>query len=541
VAGSSAAASESFDVRRIMLSLVGILLSILLAALEQTVVGTALPRVVADLGGFEHYSWVFSAYLFASTAITPVAGKLSDLFGRKRLIAVGIIGFLVGSALCGAAATMLQLVLFRALQGLGAGVLTAAAFAAIGDLFPPAERGKYQGLVVGVFGLASLFGPTLGGYLTDTVGWRWVFWLNLPVGGVALAVLLATFPAHAAPKREHRIDYLGAVLVTGATLPLLLALVWAGTLFPWASPQILGLLALAAVLFGLFAWVERRASEPIMPPEVFQDRIIVVGLVVVTLAGVAMYGLIVYLPLFVQGVLGLSATEAGAVMTPLTLAVVVSNITSGQLIARTGRYRRIALGGLALLAVGVGLLTFMNAATSSATMLFNEIVAGLGLGFIFPVFTIALQNTAPHSRLGVVTSALQFCRSIGATLGVALMGSLLTSRFTAEMVQRLPPGLEGQLGDSLWADLLNPQMLMRPGEADAVRATFVSLGPPASRVADSIVAIQREALGLALHDAFLLLVGVTVVAFATTLLLREIPLRRSHEPHPLARPAEAES
>jgi MFS family permease len=193
-----------------MLSLGGILLSILLAALEQTVVGTALPRVVADLGGFEHYSWVFSAYLFTSTAITPVAGKLSDLFGRKRLIAVGILGFLLGSALCGAATTMLQLVLYRGLQGLGAGVLTAAAFAAIGDLFPPAERGKYQGLVVGVFGLASLFGPTLGGYLTDTVGWRWVFWLNLPVGGVALAVLLATFPARTAPRRRQAIDYASA-------------------------------------------------------------------------------------------------------------------------------------------------------------------------------------------------------------------------------------------------------------------------------------------------------------------------------------------
>ncbi len=540
MADTPSTAAGQFDVRLIMLSLIGILLSILLAALEQTVVGTALPRVVADLGGFEHYSWVFSAYLFTSTAITPVAGKLSDLFGRKRLIAIGIIGFLVGSALCGGAGTMLQLVLFRAFQGLGAGVLTAAAFAAIGDLFPPAERGKYQGLVVGVFGLASLFGPTLGGYLTDTVGWRWVFWLNLPVGGTALAVLLATFPAQAGPSRRRQIDYAGAVLVTAATLPLLLALVWAGSVFPWASPQVLGLLGLAAVLYGLFGWVERRAAEPILPPELLRDRIIVVGLVVVTLSGMAMYGLIVYLPLFVQGVLGLSPTEAGAVMTPLTLAVVVSNITSGQLIARTGRYRRIALGGLALLAFGVGLLVLMSPATTAATMLRNEIVAGLGLGFIFPVFTIALQNTAPHSRLGVVTSALQFCRSIGATLGVALMGSLLASRFTVEMVQRLPAGLEGQLGDAGWAELLNPQMLVQPGQAEAVRETFVRLGPPASLVADSIVGSQRVALAGALHDAFLLLLGVSVVAFTATLFLREIPLRRSHEPTPAVLLAEAE-
>jgi EmrB/QacA subfamily drug resistance transporter len=526
--------------RRIMLSLGGILLSILLAAVEQTVVGTALPRVVADLGGFEHYSWVFSAFLFASTAITPVAGKLSDLFGRKRLMAVGILGFLVGSALCGAATTMLQLVLFRGLQGLGAGVLTAAAFAAIGDLFPPAERGKYQGLVVGVFGLASLFGPTLGGYLTDTVGWRWVFWLNLPVGAVALAVLLATFPAATAPRRRPALDYPGAVLVTAATLPLLLALVWAGTVFAWGSPQIVGLFALATLLFGLFAWVERRAAEPIMPPDLFRDRIIVVGLVVVVLAGMAMYGLIVYLPLFVQGVLGLSPMEAGAVMTPLTLAVVVSNISSGQLIARTGRYRVVALGGLALLGLGVVLLVVMDPTTSSATMVRNEIVAGLGLGFIFPVFTIALQNTAPHSRLGVVTSALQFFRSIGATLGVALMGSLVASRFTAEMVQRLPAGLERQLGETGWADLLNPQILMKPGEAETVQQSFSSLGPPASLVADSVIASQRLALALALHDAFLLLLGVIVLAFATTLLLREIPLRRSHQPSAPVLVAEAE-
>jgi EmrB/QacA subfamily drug resistance transporter len=523
-----------------MLSLGGILLSILLAALEQTVVGTALPRVVADLGGFEHYPWVFSAYLFTSTAVTPVAGKLSDLFGRKRLIAVGILGFLLGSALCGAAATMLQLVLFRGLQGLGAGVLTAAAFAAIGDLFPPAERGKYQGLVVGVFGLASLFGPTLGGYLTDTVGWRWVFWLNLPVGGIALSVLLATFPAHTVTRRRA-IDYPGAVLITAATLPLLLSLVWAGTLYAWGSPQIIGLFALAVLLFGLFVWVERHAAEPIMPLDLFRDRIIVVGLVVVTLAGMAMYGLIVYLPLFVQGVLGLSPTEAGAVMTPLTLSVVVSNISSGQLIARTGRYRLIALAGLALLGVAVWLLVAMDSTTSSATLLRNEIVAGLGLGFIFPVFTIALQNTAPHSRLGVVTSALQFCRSIGATLGVALMGSLLAGRFAAEMVQRLPAGLDRQLGAAGWADLLNPQMLMHPGEAETLRQTFTSLGPPASLVADSIIASQRVALALALHDAFLFLLGVIVAAFAMTFLLREIPLRRSHQPAPAVLVAEAKS
>lgn len=528
MAASRTAPAAALDVRRVLLSLAGILLSILLAALEQTIVGTALPRIVADLGGFEYYSWAFTAYLFTATAATPVAGKLSDLFGRKRLMAVGIVTFLIGSTLCAVAPTMVLLIVFRALQGIGAGVLSAAAFAAIGDLFPPAERGKWQGVIIAVFGVASLVGPPLGGYLTETVGWRWVFWLNLPLGAIALVVLLTTFPGRPGGRQRGRVDYPGAVLVTGATVPLLLALAWAGTAFPWASPQIAGLLLLAAVGFVAFGWVEHHAAEPIMPPDMFRQPIVTVGLAVSFLSGILLYGLSVYLPLYVQGVLGLSPGEAGAVIIPFSLSGSISTVLSGQLIARTGRYRRLALVGLLGVSTGSALLVTMTASTSTTELIWYETIVSVGMGLYFPVLTIALQNAVPYTRLGVVTSTAQFVRSVGAALGVAVLGALIHSRFAATVQAWLPADLTRQLEPQELSDLLDPQLLVRPGAVEALQAQFATLGPPASQSVDAVVAAQRAALALALQEAFVIVAVAALVSFALTLFLRERPLRRDN-------------
>ena len=487
--------------RKALIPFSGALLGLLLAALDQTIVATALPRIVADLHGLNHLSWVVTAYLLTSTVTVPLYGKLSDLYGRRRLFIVAIVLFLVGSALCGAAQSMDELVVFRALQGLGAGGLIPLTFVVIGDLFSPRERGRFQGLTGAVWAVAAVAGPLLGGVLTDSASWRWIFYINLPLGGLAL-VVIATKMHLPFERREHAIDYLGAVVLTSGAVALLLAAVWGGQNYPWSSGEIVGLFAAGALLVAAFLVVELRVPEPLIALALFRNSIFAVASVAGIVVGAVLYGALIYIPLFVQGVSGGSATNSGIALIPLSLGWVAASILSGQLISRIGRYRVFPIAGSVFLVVGFWLLTRINSATTTLTTTEDMLVVGVGLGLMVQTYLLAVQNAVAPSQMGVATASVQFFRSIGGTFGVAALGGVLTSRLAHE--------LPAELGAA--AKRVNPQVVLRsPGTASAI--------PPA------LVHGVRVALALSLHTVFEACLPLAALTVVTALLLRELPLR----------------
>ncbi len=430
--------------------LIGLMLTLLLSALDQTIVGTALPKILQDLGGLNQLTWVVTAYLVASMTMIPVVSKLSDQFGRKWLLMTGVVIFLAGSALSGTSQTMNQLIAFRAFQGLGGGFLMALVFTLVGDIFPPAERAKWQGLFTGVFALASVIGPTLGGWITDNFSWRWIFYINLPVGVLALFALFVWLPTNISVRttRAHgwaalrRIDFAGAILAAAATIALLLGLTWGGHAgaggYDWNSPQIIGLLVGSGVLFIAFALVERFVAEPILPLHLFRNQVFAVGGLLALTIGMALFAVAIYLPTYIQDVLGDTATSSGAVITPLTVTMAIGAALVGFLIARIGRYQVISIIGAVILTGGAFLLTQMDAHTSLLIVTRNMIVMGLGMGMIQPVMTLAVQNAIPRHELGVGTGAVTYLRSAGSTLGVAILGAVETNVFNSDFASRLP-------------------------------------------------------------------------------------------------------
>jgi len=519
---------HELDRRQLIWTVAGVLLGLLLSSLDQTIVGTALPKIIADLHGFNHYSWVVTAYLLTSTTSVPIFGKLSDIFGRKWIYISGIIVFLFGSILCGAAHSMTQLILFRGLQGIGGGIMAANAFAIIGDIFPPAQRGKWQGITSSVFGLSSVVGPALGGWITDVSSWRWVFYINIPVGILALAVLFFAFPYFRPSGVKRVIDWAGVATLILAVVPLLLALTWAGGQYSWGSPQVIGLLLFAAAMFAVFARAESRAVEPVLPLELFRNRIFVVGAIVMFVTGLVLFGATLYIPLFVQGVIGRSAASSGAILTPFMLALIVGSTTSGQLISRRGRYKINALVGTAVMIVGMSLLSRMGVGTTNGTVIRNMIVTGFGTGLTFPVFTIAVQNAFPITRLGVVTSATQFFRQIGGTLGTAVMGSLLTSHFINSFQANIPADVSAAVPTPVLKQLENPQVLVSAQTQSQLRGIFAAAGPGAQTFYGTFVGVVRQALADGTHVVFTISVIGAIIAFACTWFLQEIPLRTSN-------------
>ena len=429
--------------RQIILTMVGVLLALFLSALDQTIVATAMPRIIADLGGFDRFTWVTTAYLVASTTAVPIVGRLTDIHGRKIFYVAGIIVFLIGSVLAGMSQTMDQLIAFRAVQGLGGGVIMVNSFTAIADLFPPETRGKYQGFVGVVFGMSSVIGPTLGGFITDNLSWNWVFLVNIPIGVPVLILIALLFPSIRPEVENRKHDYPGMVTLILAVVPVLLALSWGGVQYGWVSPQVVGLLVFGLVMTAVFVTIENRSDSPIMPLEIYRNRMVSVSLVIVFLTGFGMFGGIIFIPLFFQGVLGASATSSGSFLTPMMLGIVVGATVSGQLLSRTGlRYRVFGMAGLALMAVGMYLVSTMDETTSFTRAVGYIVVMGAGLGTTFPTFTLSVQNTVPFRLMGAATSALQFYRSIGGMLGLALLGAVMTSRFAANFERSLPN--EGQ-------------------------------------------------------------------------------------------------
>ncbi|MCX2727559.1 MDR family MFS transporter [Thermomicrobium sp. 4228-Ro] len=518
---------------RLVLILPGLLLGMLLAALDQTIVGTAMPRVIAELRGLEHYAWVFTAYMLTSTVTVPLYGKLSDIYGRRTFFLFGMVVFLLGSALSGMSQSMTQLILFRALQGLGGGALFPIAIAIVGDLFPPAERGKWQGLFAAVFGFSAIIGPSLGGWITDHWGWRWVFYVNMPIGLLALLTTGLTMPKLAS-GRQHRIDYLGAALLVAGVTPMLLAFSWAGTEYPWRSVRIIGLFVVSVLFLVLFTVAELRATEPILDLRLFKNRIFTPTLLAAFLIAIGMFGTILYLPLFVQAVLGRTATNSGAVLTPMMLAFVFSSVVGGQILSRTGRYKVLAIATVAVATLGMFLLSRMDVRTTNATVVRNMIVLGLGIGTTMSLFTIVMQNAFPPERLGEVTSALTFFRSIGGTVGAAILGTVMTNRFQSELGGRIPNEIRALVPPERLAALENPQVFMSPEAMQQMRQQAAAFGPQGQQLLDLVLSAVRMALATALDHVFL--TGTIILAFALlcTMLIPEVPLRRSNARPPAA-------
>ncbi|MBI2939719.1 MAG: MFS transporter [Chloroflexi bacterium] len=534
---ASATSFHELPRRAFFATIAGLMLAMLLAALDQTIVGTAMPRVVAELGGFEHYTWVITGYMVASTVVVPIVGKLSDLHGRKPYYLPGVALFLLGSALCGAAQDMTQLIVFRGIQGLGAGIGQVMAFTTIGDLFPPARRGRAQGIMASVFGLASILGPTAGGYITDNLSWRWVFYVNLPLGLLALTVLALAFP-NIKPNRPHRgIDFRGALLLTAGVVPLLLAVSWGGNRYAWASPTELALFAAAIFFAALFVWNESRAAEPILPLHLFRNRILVVSLGTMFLTAIGMFGSILFIPLFIQGVIGASATTSGNMLTPMMFSFIIGSTVSGQLLNRTGRYRAQAIVSLAIVTIGMVLLSTMDSQTALGTAIAYMVVVGIGMGGTMPVFSVVSQNAVPYAELGVVTSASSFFRTIGGSIGAAVMGSLLTNRFVVSFPENLASAVGPDRLRSLPPQLLhafdNPQALFArdsAGSSSQFGQVLTQLGPDGKAIGEAIILAVRLSLSDAIHTAFLAGAVLAALGLVLAFFLKEIPLRRSNRP-----------
>ena len=420
-------AAETRSHREVLIAFSAIMLATLLAALDQTIVATALPKIAQDLNGFDNLSWVVTAYLLSTTVTVPLYGKLSDLYGRRRLFVVSISIFLLGSALCGAAQSMGELIAFRALQGVGAGGLIPLSQAAVADLFSPRERGRYQGYIGAMWATAAVAGPLAGGTLTDSVSWRWIFLINLPLGILALAVVVKTMRLPFKP-REHTIDYLGAALLSVGVTGALLACAWGGTTYAWDSAEVIGAAVIAVVALAGFYVAERRAPEPLLPLQLFRMRTFSVSTAASLLIGAVLFGVTIYVPVYAQGVLHSSATSSGVILIPLSLGWVVASIISGQLVSRTGRYRAYPIIGSLLVLAGSLLLTQLDAHSSRAAVSGYLTVIGLGMGTMFQTFVIATQNRVDFSELGVATAAIQFGRSMGGSISVAILGALLVSK-----------------------------------------------------------------------------------------------------------------
>ncbi len=499
--------SQGLSRRRVLLATAGTMLALLLAALDQTIVGTAIPRIVADLNGLDRLAWVTTAYLVTSTTMTPIAGKLGDLFGRKPFLLAGMIGFVIASAFCGLAQDMNQLIVFRGIQGLFGGVLFATVFTVIGDLFPPDQRGRTAGLFGGVFGLSSIVGPTTGGFITDHFSWRWVFEVNIPVGIIAVLVVLAGLPYVRSKASWRDIDFWGAATLAAGIVPLLIALSITRD-HAWTSPQVTGLLAIAAAMLAAFVFVESRAEHPIVPLHLFKNPTFSVSMIVGFITAFGMFGSILFTPLVFQGVLGISATNSGALITPMMFGLLGASTATGFIMRRIKYYRFLGTIGVVVMIAGMWMLSQVTPSVPEWRVVVDLIVVGSGIGITFPLYLTAVQTALPREFLGVASSQIQFWRNLGGTVGSAILGAVLANR--------LPDYLSTRL-----ADLHLPPLAggLPSGGANAILdPTLLAKLPPA------VVGAIRFALSDTLHDIYLFAGGILVLALVATFFMREVPL-----------------
>jgi EmrB/QacA subfamily drug resistance transporter len=484
----------------------GLLLGMLVASISQTIVGPAIPRIVAELGGMDHYSWIASAAMLVSAITVPIAGKLSDLYGRRPFYLAGLTIFMLGSVICGIAPNFWLLIAGRAVQGLGMGILMPLSQTIIGDIVPARFRGKYQGLMGAVFGISSIAGPLGGGFITDTIGWRWLFFVALPIGAVALIFMVRFFHLEHEP-REAKIDFLGMGTLAVAVICILLATSFGGATWAWSSPQIITLYALGVLFTGIFIWAETRAQEPVMPLRLFRSSIFTLSNVASFALAMMMFGAIIYIPVYAQGVMGVSASESGLILMPLMLGMIVCGMIAGLMVTKTGRYKEIIILGAVLMLAGYALLARMHYESHPLELTFAMLVFGIGLGCAMQQYTLVVQNAAQRRDLGVATSSVQFFRNVGSTVGIALGGTIMAASLPGAMAQYLPPEALAGAGDIDAGSVLDP----------AVLATL----PPA--VAEGV----RQALADALHNTFLLGIPLGIVVLVVSLFIKAIPLRET--------------
>lgn len=487
----------------------GLALGMLAAAASQTIVSPALPVIVSELGGVEHYSWVATSALLVSAVTVPMVGKLSDIYGRRPFFIWGLVIFMAGSALAGAAQGFWWLVAARAVQGLGMGTILPLAQTILGDVVSARQRGRYFGYLGGVFGVASIGGPLLGGWITDNFSWRWLFYVNLPLGLIAIAFVAAFLRLPHQPQR-HSIDYPGFITLGLGLVAVLLATSWGGTQYPWSSPQILTLYAAGTLLLTAFVFNERRAEEPVIPPQLWSNRTFALSNISNLAVAMGMFGAIFYVPVFAQGALGATVTESGTITIPLTASMILVSIVVGRLITRTGRYKGFILAGTLVMCVGYLLLTRLGAGSSQNDVRLDMIVLGLGLGAVQQTYTLIVQNSVGRQDLGVATAATQFTRSTGATLGVAVFGTILTANLQSQIPRNLPRGA-GEAQASRFAEGSGLGAALNPG----------ALGQLPEAVASGV----QEGLAASMHAVFIAGVPIVAVAFVASLFIKELPLR----------------
>ncbi|WP_456274361.1 MDR family MFS transporter [Bacillus sp. AK031] len=523
---------EHLEQKKKILIMMAIMSAMLFAALNQTIVGTALPTIIADLGGMEYYSWIFTIFMLTSSVTAILVGKLSDMYGRKPFILIGIGVFTIGSFMNGLSTSIIELIIYRGIQGFGAGMIMSTSFTAVGDLFAPRERGRWQGLMSGIFGLASVFGPTLGGWIVDNAEWHWVFWVFLPVGLVAFIMIWKLFPSQAVQERK-KVDYLGSLMLSLTIVPLLLAFTWGGNDYEWVSLPIIGLFAVTLTALIFFLITEKKAANPVLPLHLFKNQIFTLSNIIGFILGAGMFGAIMYMPFFIQGVIGTSATKSGFVMMPMTLSMVFASAIGGQLITKTGKYKLIALTGLFVMGCGLASLSMMDTNTTNTTAVINMIIVGGGLGLAFPVFTLTVQNAVQHQYLGVATAATQLFRQIGGTVGVAIMGTVMNNSMSSKMAEEMSTLKEtanlGSLSPETAAQLQslqNPQSLMN---GEKLQEMQQALPPEMQEVFGKMMEIVRDSLSYSLTNVFLIGAIVLSAGFLLTFFLKEIPLRMTNK------------
>lgn len=520
-----------YERREVIMTMIGLLLIMFLGTLDQTITGTALPRIVGDLHDFALATWVTTVYLVTSTVTVPIYGKLSDQFGRKPLLFFGLGVFLLGSALSGLAQTMIQLIAFRAFQGLGAGALIPIASAVVGDLFPPRERAKWMGITTSAYGAATIVGPILGGWLTDNVSWRWVFYVNIPVGLIVIPILIFVMPSLKRAARGVTVDYLGAALLILGTVPLLLGFSWVGSQYPWLSPQVLGLFAVALLALLAFLWyealLERRNREPILEPDLFKKstRVFGVSMAMSLLLGIGTYGGVFYVPFFLQGVVGVSVTNSGLLLIPYALASIVGAASCGMSMSILGKYKWQSIAGVLIALAGFLLLLRLDVHATNLEVVLGIIVTGLGLGAGLGIYTTVIQNALPDKK-GQVTAANTFFRQIGGSLGLAAMGSVMSATYLPVFLSAVPQSLRQAVPGSLLNVFGNPSNLLEgPGVLAQVRALFARGGARGIAAFNQLSDAMKLGLTQGIHNVFLVCLGITLVALVVVLFLKELPLR----------------
>lgn len=510
--------------------MIAIMVAMFFSAINQTIIGVAMPRIIAKLGGMDYYTWAITIYLLTTAVATVLVGKLSDIYGRKPFILLGIGMFTVGAFLSGLSGDIFQLIMYRGITGFGAGIIMSTAFSAVGDLYLPRERARWTGLMSGVFGISSVLGPLMGGYIVDHLSWRWVFWVFLPLGVLAFILIAVLFPK-VARKEGESIDYLGSLFLTITIVALLLAFSLGGDDYAWGSIQILGLFGITIVSLAIFIFVESKVKSPVLPPKLFKNSIVSISNILVFLLGVGMMGVMIYTPFFIQGVLGINPTGSGLIMMPMSLVMVVGTAAAGQLMTSFGTYKKLALIGLSVTAAGIGLLSLISIGTPVYLLIIYLSVIGVGLGLSMPIFSLTVQNAVPLSQLGVATASSQLFRALGHTVGVGILGSVMAGRMKTRMteffaegeggiaaggMEDIPPEQAEQLGE-----LMNPEILLDQPRLEQIQESMpAEMMPFAERMIDTIRDVFSDALTTTFLAAGIILVVAVIIAF----FLREIPL-----------------